>query len=534
MILRPVKGTLMALSVCLLAASTTLADRREIPFPLSNGYFSGHPGAVAVRSDGQIGFALAGNLDDLSGHLFSFSVAEGRVIDEFNLNLDFGAVPFLFMKVHQKTGIIAVYGTTSDRVQRVLTLKSDSSGHLFRQWTAVYPDANGLWPELTFDGDGLRMCVVYTDRVFDSPSKQGGETSRAQIGETALVQAVQRVDLIRVEDGVRLATANLAEAGEFVWAVFDDVHNKYIAVAGTSVHVFANEEDDLRLEKTIGPVAGVSALTDPAISQNGRFLIAYTGYDPGNRSNGFVSYDLELNTVRVLKIDDNFLPASGLLIFHRPTGTLLVPLTGQWLEEDGQVTLSFTHSRKSYVIALASDGTLQHTVDAVLPKRSPGAGRAKNVIGPDNNLAVSPSGAIGLVSTLSQRLLSFDTLTGDIVNDVPLISENQTYISYSNEAALLLYSSGNKLVLEDVSVGPIVFDVQVKGQQTIIKGANFLAGAQVEINGVDVGVISRNPSDPGREIILDKGKRDFPASQPFNVVVINRDGLRSRPFAFQR
>jgi hypothetical protein len=177
---------------------------------------------------------------------------------------------------------------------------------------------------------------------------------------------------------------------------------------------------------------------------------------------------------------------------------------------------------------------LQHTVDAVLPRRSPGSDQGKNVIGPFNNAAMSPSGAIGFVSTHSLRLLSFDTLTGEIVNDVPLISENRTFISYSNQAGLLLYSSGNKLVLEDVSIGPIISDAQVKGQQTIVKGANFLAGARVEINGLDLGVVNRNPENPGREIILDKGKRDFPAGQPFNVVVVNRDGLRSKAFTFQR
>jgi hypothetical protein len=282
-------------------------------------------------------------------------------------------------------------------------------------------------------------------------------------------------------------------------------------------------------------VAGLSLLTDPAISQNGRFLIAYTGYDPGNGSNGFVSYDMDLSTTRVLNIDDGFFPASGgLLPFHRPTGTLLVPLSGRWTEEDGKVTLSFTHSRKSYVIALASDGSLQHTVDAVLPRRSPGSDQGKNVIGPFNNAAMSPSGAIGFVSTHSLRLLSFDTLTGEIVNDVPLISENRTFISYSNQAGLLLYSSGNKLVLEDVSVGPVISNAQVTKQQTIITGANFLAGARVEINGAEMGVIIRNPDDPGHQIILDKRKRDFPAGQPFNVVVVNRDGLRSKAFTFQR
>lgn len=533
---------LLPMLICLLCASASLAERREIAFPVANGLFSGHPLAVAVRSDGQVGFALVANLQDFSGRLFSFSVTEGKVIDEFDLTPDFGAgtngiPPTFWMKLHQETGMVAVYGTTSNRVQKVVTFASDASGHLFKRWQAVYLPANGLWPDMSFNRDGSRVCVVYTDKASGSPSRNvdDGESSQAGTGGMALIETVQRADLIRVEDGVVLATATLKEAGDFVWAVFDDVHNRFIALAGTSAHVFTNDQDGLRIEKAIGPVAGLSSLTDPAISQNGRFLIAYAAYDPGNRSNAFVSYDLELNTPRVLNINDDFFPVSGgLLPFHRPTGTLLVPLSGRWAEEDGKVTLSFTHSRKSYVIALASDGSLQHTVDAVLPRRSPGSDQGRNVIGPFNNAAMSPSGAIGFVSTHSLRLLSFDTLTGEIVNDVPLTSENRTFISYSNQAGLLLYSSGNKLVLEDVSVGPIISDVKVTSQQTIIKGANFLAGARVEINGADLGVVNRNPDNPGREIILDKGKRDFPAGQPFTIVVINRDGLRSKPFTFQR
>jgi hypothetical protein len=222
---------------CVLSASAALAERREIPFPIPNGLFSGHPLAVAVRSDGRIGFALVANIQELSGHLFSFSVSEAKVIDEFDLTADFGALnngisPGFSLRVHEETGLVAVYGTTSNRVQKVVTLSSDASGHLFKRWQAVYLPANGLWPELAFNRDGSRVCVVYTDKDSGSQSRNAndGESSQTGTGGMAFIETVQRADLIRVEDGAVLATASLREAGDFVWAIFDDAHNRFIAL----------------------------------------------------------------------------------------------------------------------------------------------------------------------------------------------------------------------------------------------------------------------------------------------------------------
>lgn len=112
-------------------------------------------------------------------------------------------------------------------------------------------------------------------------------------------------------------------------------------------------------------------------------------------------------------------------------------------------------------------------------------------------MAVSPSGALGIVSTYSMRLISFDTLTGEIVNDQPLVSENRTAIYYSSEIGKLTYGSGNKLVFEDVAIGPIISAIEVSKKQTTIRGTNFLFGAQVSIDGEDLALSTAIPTIPG-------------------------------------
>jgi len=515
-----------ALSIMPAAA---LAERREITLPIPGAFFSGSARSIVFTPDGGMGFAA------MASSLFSFSVADRRAISEFNLLPHFGSPPsILYMKAKMEAGLIVVYGnthrtTTPDYTQRLVAVAFDQAGVLSERWEISYVPAQPL-PELAFNDDGSRIYAVYTDFTH-------GEAGAAASGSPkSSATPIQRIDVIRSEDGKVLSTATLSEVGADVSVVFDGAHNRIIALAGTSANVFSISNDVLTRETVIGPVADLIGVTSPVISPDGRFVLAYAGFRPiGSEGiNKFVCYDLELRTTHTLFLADKFFPASDALTFHRQTNTLLVPLCA-WLQEDpnGNLDLSFTSSRQGHIIVIGNDGDLRQHPDVILPKRSPD-GKGRNVIGFYNEMTISPSGALGFVSTHSFRLMSFDTLTGEIVNDQPLASENRTAIHYSPEVRALIYGSGNKVVLEDIDLGPVITRIDVSKNQTSISGTNFLFGAHVTINGVDLGVADRNPGDPGREIILQRGKKDFPAGENFTVVITNRDGLSSKPFTLRR
>jgi hypothetical protein len=80
----------------------------------------------------------------------------------------------------------------------------------------------------------------------------------------------------------------------------------------------------------------------------------------------------------------------------------------------------------------------------------------------------------------------------------------------------------------------VINGIAAKRQRTIITGENFLNGAHVLLDGVDLGIANRSADNPGGEIIVGRGKKDFPHGQDFTFVIVNPDGRRSKPFTFQR
>jgi hypothetical protein len=177
-------------------------------------------------------------------------------------------------------------------------------------------------------------------------------------------------------------------------------------------------------------------------------------------------------------------------------------------------------------LALGPDGTLTRQLTTQLSGD-------QQIIGPLNNAALSKTAAIAFLATMTKRLVAVDTLTGEVVSDQEV--GDVFFIYRVGDTDTFLTTNGtNVLTLLELDTGPSIRAVTVKKHRLLIEGDNFLAGARVEINGQETGIATRSPDNPGREIILDKGMRDFPAGQPFTIVVINRDGLRSKPFAFQR
>jgi hypothetical protein len=551
--------TLRVLFVLLLCVPYAFADRREIRFPVVSGRIAVHPEWIRFARDGQLGFAIEVSSQDSFAHLFSFSVTEGKIIDDFSLKPDFGAgggsTSSVLLKMHKETGLIVVYGHDSGNIQKVLALASDQAGHLSKLWTISYPavPAN-LLPseEVSFNTDGSKIYVIYTDITRGNPSQSTASTGKqdrrmfsihspfvvqpffaAELPGAASGSVVKRVALLQADNGATIDTVTLPDGGLYDGTIlFDDVHNRALALNDQSLYVFAPGSDRLEVESSIGP-APVSPNTGLAMSRDRRFVLSYAGY--GSSGNVFYSYDLESKTMRTFAISAKFFPMSNLMTFHPATSALFAPLAGSIYDNpNGSFTVDLTGSRFASILDFMADGSLLHVGDLELPKDNPD-GLGPNVITPYNNIVVSATGAIGIVSSHNGHLFTFDTSTGEIVNDELIGIRGLRYIQLLEPLGLLVFDNGNdSLEIVDVNTGPVISDLRLKSDRTIIKGANFLRGARVQINGVDSGIANRNPDNPGHEIILSLGKRDFPRGHEFAVVVTNRDGLGSKPFTFER
>jgi hypothetical protein len=249
-----------------------------------------------------------------------------------------------------------------------------------------------------------------------------------------------------------------------------------------------------------------------------------------------VSFDLDLKTARAFTIDTRFTSEANPWTFHRPTDTLLVPLSLTFKRTAEQrIRKVRGTSRRSIILTFSADGTLIKTPLAKIPKWSPDSSEP-NVVGSSSSIGISATGALGLLSSENGRVFAFDTSSGEIVNDLVVKpSGGLSSIQLLDPPGVIVFSRrGNALVFVDVSTGPSIDALEVHGARTIIKGTNFLSGARVQINGVNLKVARRNLDAPGREIIIKRGKRDFPRGQDFSVVVINRDGVSSKTITFVR
>jgi hypothetical protein len=142
---------------------------------------------------------------------------------------------------------------------------------------------------------------------------------------------------------------------------------------------------------------------------------------------------------------------------------------------------------------------------------------------------------LGFVPTTSGSLLAFDTVTGEIVDEHVIGTNTSTSIQLLEAQGLLSFTDGtNKLSFLDVSTGPGITSAKVHKASTTLIGSKFLFGAHVQINGLDIGEVTRDPDDPGHRIIVNRGKRDFSPGQSFTITVVNRDGSISNEFVLTR
>ena len=499
----------------LLIATTALASQREIVFPVGDGAIIAPPGDIGFVDNGRIGVVFGYELKP-PHNLFSFSVPENKVLDAFDLSAELGlGIYSLKLSVHSETGLITVasfiLNDTTD--QRVVALKVDKTGHFSRLWAITFPTSIGGIPSAVFNEDGTKIYAFYKD-------------------------AKPRLVVLRIDDGALLASTDLPDRNTQALVLFDKVAKRPIVQTDEYIHVFAPEAEGFQIEWTGDASTGFRRMSRAAISQDGQFIFGYAGSSiylaPPLITNDFVALNLRSKEFHASAFKNKVGPSANVVTFHLPTGRMFVPYSNKVKIKKNGFTIVGRGSNSMDILRLDAIGAISQESQVDLPAGT-SEGNTVNMITPFNNVALSQSGAIGFISSLDKRIFSFDTLTGEIVNDISVpVPYFLTYIYRPEQLDVLVCANGtNKLVVLDMNSGPFVTGVKVKSSRTIITGANFLFGARVQVNGEDLGIANRTPNDPGREIVVDLGNKTLPRDQDITIVVVNRDGLSSKPFTFR-
>jgi hypothetical protein len=422
-----------AIILLLSTAVVTRAGTRELVFPMPDGVVSLLPEQFAFSSDGHIGFALVYTRTHLSARLFSFSVDENRVVDEFDLAPDFGvgstplSSPLISLKVHSEAGIIVIYGADASNTQTLLALSFDAGGHLRKLWIRQFP-VFVLAPsaaELAYNKEGTNIYLTYyasslqptlsedktlraVTRQMDrgqrsiTLSRQEAVFNRGFSPQGLAVANTRHLALIHTADGAVVTTVPLSFSDEYASVFFNEERNQLIALASGTLYVFKPGSDSLELESKIERNFDIPGVSGVGISQDSRFLIAYGGYTPlTNKSgvNNYAVYDLELKTSRAFRFDGKLFAISNDLTFHKATGRIIAPMKVRAREtKDGTIAIVIGGFRVVDILSLSSDGTLVRTSQIELPERSPGTATVNGLL-PFNNAVVSQTGAIAFVAS---------------------------------------------------------------------------------------------------------------------------------------
>ncbi|HLG16217.1 MAG TPA: hypothetical protein VJH03_17170 [Blastocatellia bacterium] len=517
---------LAAVGLLLVGPCLAYGERREIAFDIPGGELSGLPRDFAFAHHGRVGFTLV-NFQDPDSLRFgplvfvSFSVTEGKAVDRVDLVPDFGTgvsvrtAPVVSFKVHDATGLVLIYGNDTNNEQKIVALDADDRGRLTRRWSASFGRSSlhrVFWQDVAFNDDASRVYFLH-------------------------YAASTNVALLRADDGTTLSNVALPGPAAQGYVSFDSVRGRVVALSDLSAYTFRQQNDDLTIESRTVLDSNTIPPNTLGISRDGRFLVAYGEFIHVTNKTGFnsyVTYDLDMGTAQEYFIPGRIFPDANGPTFHRPTGKLLVPLLSGLIILDGaEPSASERSQRQVDILGLSEDGTISRIVEFRLPERSEGNPR-RNLLGSENNIEPSASGALAFVGVGSGQLFTFDAASGEIVGD-DRVDDRVLSMRLLEGLGKLVFTNGtNSVVIIDIATGPVVESVKVKKKTTTIKGANFLSGARVELNGVDLGLANRNPDNAGHEIILDRGKKDFPSGEEFTVVIVNRDGLRSKPLTFSR
>jgi len=538
----------------------------ELVFPIEESSPSVLPEVAGFAFGGKVGFNLVLTKLPYKYILFSFSVSPARIIDRVDLEPDFGSsqesatIPRIFLKVNDQRGLAFVFGQHTNGAQCLFAFQSETNGLLRRLWSVSYPRNAFLSAEsdLAVNADASRLCWIHyfpresalppnpsqlaitsstlrTLSLWPSPSDPVNRTE-PYLTLTSLV--TRQLSFIRATDGAQLAMTELPFNSIFTSVFFDEAQRRVVAIADKTVIVFATSFDRLDPESTFSPAMSSSDVVGQGITKDGRFLLAYGGYkpDPNESKSGlnyYISFDLEMHSASELALRETFFPISNGITFHQAKAMLFAPLTADLTFGSG-VTPSRS-SRDVDILGLQQDGSLTRICQVKLPKRSTGS-LSPNALSSYCNIEVSESGAMAFIPSGNGRLFTVDTADGEIIRDI-LINPNGGLVSIKVlEPLKRLVASDhtNRFLLLDATTGPVISSIAVKRKSTIISGENFLNGAHVLFDGIDLGIANRSANYPGREIVLDRGKKDFTRGQLLRFMIVNPDGLTSNEFTIQR
>jgi len=562
-----VRNAILFLLMSMINGTSSHAAPTDIVFPPIDGSPDLFPASTGFAFGDQIGFTVVQTSSAHKPQLLSFSVTEGRILDQLDLDSDFGTVEgsasrsFIFLKVHEQSGLLILYGQGVDGSQRLSAAKSDRDGRMRKLWSIMSESPGGLVSadsDLAVNFDGSRICwIYYSSGVGEARlhrqdtlqvpaarmpllvrrSADGSQVAQHNPPVSSMSHLARRLALIRVDDGTRLASVELRFDSLFSASVFfDDVNNRVVALAEATAYIFAPGFDRLDPDFTFTPKPGHS-VSGQGMSRDGRFLLGYGGYIPDEAGSGvsfYFAYDLERRTAYELDLKEQLFPFVNGMTFHRETGVLFAPLVLKLTLGAGE-SLNDGIAREADVIHLEPDGSLTLAARMTLPKRSADGSRLK--LTTDSNVEVSATGALAFIQSDNNRLFTFDTANGEIISE-QLVDRAGRLLSIRLLERLnrILASdlSTRNLLIVDAITAPAIASVKLKRHRTVIAGRNFLSGAHLLINGVDQGLAKRSAENPGGEIVVDQGKRDFPAGEEFSLEVVNRDGARSAPFVLRR
>jgi hypothetical protein len=459
-----------------------------------------HNGAVGLVLGGSVGTPV---------RLASFTVSDATIADDLVLDDFPPALPSKTtargLRVNDPSGLAVIFGNGANDVQTVVGVSSDAKGKLRKRWAISRPNPLGVreGDEAAINADGSIVYFFYND---SSP----------------------KVDKIRAEDGAVLGTIQLEDSDIEAGLTFNPVLRRLIVTTGLFFHVL-KPEPDFAVDWTLRVPGGVAGVHPSFVSMGGRFLIGYGGYCVGcfgHNANNFLTLDMESREFRILSLKSRILPSGIALTFAPSIAALIVPYSSTVKVKERKIKGCACGTQVADWLTLGQDGTLSRLFTTQLVGD-------QQVIGPLNNAAFSRTSAIAFLATMTNRLVAIDTFTGEVISDQDVGSVFFIY-RIGDTDTFLTTNGTNVLNIFDLDTGPSIDSVTIKKRKLVIHGKNLLFGARVIINGEDLGVADRNPDAPGREIIVGRGKKDFPAGQDINVVVINRDGLSSKPFTFQR
>lgn len=534
--------SLIIIAVVILNALDALAVRREIIFPDTFSLVSVAPRHLGFAFDGKVGLTIVSQRDN-SYHLYSFLIKEQMIVGHVDLGPDLGFISendfssFIFIKVHSDTGLVVVYGTASDQSQKVLAFASDQQGHLRALWKVSFPQSFIASSGVNFKEDGSRICLLYRDSRVHAvilDSADGSMLATVNISGTGITAKSAATDSLASMIKATVRATDFFDLFFVGWIAFDERHERVVVMAGDSVYLFTSRNDTLNLESKISAASlDVSDLIERAFSQDGRFIVGIYAFSiskkPKQNEFIFASFDLESKTANKVLIRSKFNTEGNPTTFHSPSGNLLMALSVTYKDSKNTLRIIRGTSRNAIILTLMPDGSLIKSVDVEVPEQTR-VNTGLNIIGESSSVEVTAAGALALLPTTNGRMFTFDTLTGEIIDDQDLnVKTGLSAIRLVESSSLVVFSAGNRFVLVDVELGPSIDSVEVKKNHTVISGANFLSGVRVQINGKDVEEVTRDSADPGREIVINRGKKDFPIGEEVTIVVVNRDNKSSVP-----